>query len=445
MKSTHLTVGTRPSKLAITQTKAALEQIKKQFPQLQFALQPITSTGDQDRTLDLRESPADFFSRELDEALLSGKIDCAIHSAKDLPPTPPDGIDTFWLPWNEDPRDTLIFQKGKTRADLPASPKMGISSQRRADYCSTHFPNGIPLTIRGNIEERLAQLDEGKYDLLIMAIAALNRLGLQDRIDQPIETSELPVPDAQGYLALSIRNHDSTTAPLRTLAPLHNRKILLTCSEILQTKATRLINNMGGTPLPFPLIQIKNSLTEKIDLTDYSWLVLTSPSAVRSFFEQFQKNPLPKLLICGSGTAEELARHGIVADAMPSSEFNTDAIAQRAKTLFTSNDRVLRLRSQKAGTKLTDLLRETGATVHDHILYQTLPTQTPDQLPDFDTLFFASSSAVELFFNRYPIPKNKTVLAIGKPTAEALKKAGRPADLIPEQATLLSSFQILDH
>ena len=175
----------------------------------------ITSVGDTDRSTDLRESPADFFTRELDDSLLRGDIDLAVHSAKDLPDPLPEGIDWFWLPWRQEPRDALILAKGQKISDLPDNPVIGVSSDRREEYCTNRFPNGIQKNIRGNIEERIEQVDDGSYDIVVMAAAALVRLDLVDRITEWIPLDELEVPEGQGYLAVTFRKGDERMQALR--------------------------------------------------------------------------------------------------------------------------------------------------------------------------------------------------------------------------------------
>lgn len=200
----------------MTQTRSVLDHIENILPGISFEMMPIASVGDRDRSTDLRESPADFFTRELDQSLLTGAIDCAVHSAKDLQETTPHGIDWFWLPWREDPRDVLIMAKGKTLSDLPQLPVIGVSSDRRADYAAHRFANGIQKPVRGNIEERIAQLDDGKYNLIIMAAAALVRLKLEARITEWISLQDLQAPDGQGYLALTFRKDDARMLALRS-------------------------------------------------------------------------------------------------------------------------------------------------------------------------------------------------------------------------------------
>lgn len=212
---TLLKVGTRGSKLAMIQTQDALNRMEKLFPELGFTVAPMATMGDVDLTTDLRLSPDDFFTRDLDEALRSGRIDIAVHSAKDLPDPVASDLDWFWLPWREDPRDAWILPKGKTLADLPAAPVVGISSARREAYCQTRFPQAIMKTIRGTIQSRLDQLDAGHYDAMLMAGAALNRLNLEDRVTEWVPLEALAVPAGQGYLAVTFRMGDPVLTKLR--------------------------------------------------------------------------------------------------------------------------------------------------------------------------------------------------------------------------------------
>ena len=172
-----LACGTRDSALSRLQTEDALRRLSAETG-LAFTLVPFSSPGDRDQATDLRASPGDFFTRDLDEALLGGRIDCALHSAKDLPPEGlPEGLDWFWLPWREDPRDCLVLRDGVSEPR-----RVGVSSARRDAWCARRFPGAGRLTLRGAIPERLAKLDRGDFDAIVVAAAALHRLGLQVRI-----------------------------------------------------------------------------------------------------------------------------------------------------------------------------------------------------------------------------------------------------------------------
>lgn len=209
-------VGTRGSRLALVQTQDALDRLAALFPRLGFEVAPLDTPGDRDLTTDLRVSPADFFTRDLDDALREGRIDLAVHSAKDLPDPVPKDLDWFWLPWREDPRDAWILPRGKTWADLPAKPALGVSSERREAFCKACFPDAVLKPIRGTIPSRLEQLDAGAFDAILMAGAALIRLGLEDRVTEWVPLSELPVPDGQGYLAVTFRLGDPVWTRVRS-------------------------------------------------------------------------------------------------------------------------------------------------------------------------------------------------------------------------------------
>ncbi|MBT3294019.1 MAG: uroporphyrinogen-III C-methyltransferase [Verrucomicrobia bacterium] len=215
--SLRLQVGTRNSHLALVQARAALDRLHERLPAVCFDLIEASSPGDRDRVMDLQASPEDFFTRDLDDAVLSGALDAAIHSAKDVPPHPRDGLDWCWLPEPADPRDVLILRRGETTADWPDEPRIGVSSERRVSWCETQLPQAALLPIRGNIEDRLAQLDAGAFDAILMAGCALLRLGLEDRITEWIPLAELPTPEGQGSLAITFRAGDARFTRLRSL------------------------------------------------------------------------------------------------------------------------------------------------------------------------------------------------------------------------------------
>lgn len=203
--------------MALAQANEALAALRRRLPSLAFAVQPFSSPGDRDKSADLRHCAPDFFTRDLHDALRAGQIDCALHSAKDLEdPVPPD-LDWFWLPDPADPRDVIVLRPGETLASLPADATAGVSSQRREQYVRRFGPGLRIASIRGTIDERLAQLDAGQYDLVIMAAAALVRLGAEARITQWIPLADLPTPEGQGHLALTFRAGDPRWLRIRSL------------------------------------------------------------------------------------------------------------------------------------------------------------------------------------------------------------------------------------
>ena len=208
MKTT-IQIGTRSSRLAMIQAESAQKVLSEMISELKWDIVPLSSPGDRDKKSDLMSAPDDFFTRDLDQALLDETVDCAVHSAKDLPDELSAGIDWCWLPGGAEPCDVLVGS---------LNPKViGVSSERRIDYAKQRFPNAELKPLRGTIEERLAQLDAGEFDCLIMASAALQRLGLEECISEWIPLEKMPVPDGQGRLAITFRADDERFLRLRTL------------------------------------------------------------------------------------------------------------------------------------------------------------------------------------------------------------------------------------
>lgn len=687
-------VGTRPSKLAGIQAQDALTRLHAWWPAAAFELIRVSSPGDRDRQTDLRESPPDFFTRDLDEAVRRGDIDFAIHSAKDLPDPVADDLDWFWLPWRADPRDALVLRAGASANDLPPDAVIGVSSARRADYCRRRFPAARQRPIRGDIEARLRLLDDGEFDAIVLAGAALERLELLHRVTEWIPESQLTPPDGQGALAITYRIGDPRLNLLRSLfvravrfvgagagnvehctlggrraleeadvclhdtlmdqrvlallppaamrrdvgkrcgdheapqseitrsiadearrgrrvvrlkggdpgvfgrlaeetdeldrldlpydvlpgvsslvaattgtgllltrrgvsrgfcvltprgaggalepldaaararlpivcfmalkvadevargllteglspdtpaavvcdaggeqervirttlaglaaaaasAPagaagllivgdvcrygrecrrgaLRGLRVLLTCSEALMDRAAMAVTDFGGMPIRRPAIKLvaRADAVETVRTVDrYDWVTLTSPSAVSCFVECARRAALdlrrvPRLMVCGAGTSDALRREGFTADAVTADSFGSDGMLETARRCLRRGDRVLRLRSEKAGTGLAEALQAFGATVTDCVLYDNQFIRYVS-LPEFGAVFFASASAVESFMTQWsgdPL-KRSVVLAIGQPTAAALRRAGRAPDVIGNPATVQGAIESL--
>ena len=399
---------------------------------------PIASTGDRDRVTDLRRSPPDFFTRELDDALLEGDIDLAVHSAKDLPDELREGLFAAWLPDREDPRDALVLRPGERIEELPSAPVIGVSSDRRAAWCARRFPRARLRSIRGNIEERLEQLDSGKYDAVVMAVAVLRRLGLADRITLPIPLEELPVPEMQGVLAVTFRADDPATAFLRDRFPLTGCRVLLTGSPALREKGIDAVLRYGGRPVVFPLIEPVRRPTP-LPEGPFDRVLVTSPSAARllAACAPGEIPPAP-IVACGPGTAEALAAAGLDPLFVPEKAFGGAGLLESIAEWSRPGMRILRLRSDRAGPDLAEALRARGLEVTDFVFYETRP-RDPGPLPLFDAAVFCSASAAEVFLERWGVKAlaGKTVVAIGNPTARRLIETG--AEPLTAEEPILAS------
>jgi hydroxymethylbilane synthase len=204
-------VGTRASALALWQT----ERVRTELGARGVATRRIEITTTGDAVLDVplaRIGSVALFTRQLDEALLDGRIDCAVHSLKDLPSRLPEGIVLAAVSDREDPRDALVAKGGARFADLPVGATIATSSLRRRAQLLAARPDFRIVDVRGNVQTRLRHLDESPdWDATMLAVAGLVRLGLAERITErlPVELL-LPAP-GQGALAVTARADDAAT------------------------------------------------------------------------------------------------------------------------------------------------------------------------------------------------------------------------------------------
>lgn len=204
-----LIVGTRGSLLACTQTQWFIDRLKAAHPQLDVQTQIITTQGDRDQTRPLPEVGAKgLFTVELEQALLNGTIDIAVHSGKDLQSVLAPGLEILCFPQREDPRDAWVSTTGVAFADLPAGAVIGTSSLRRQAQLRMKRPDLQYVPLRGNIDTRIRKVHEGRCAGAVLAMAGLNRANLARHVTHPFEPDVcLPAP-AQGALAIEGRSAD---------------------------------------------------------------------------------------------------------------------------------------------------------------------------------------------------------------------------------------------
>lgn len=210
-----LRIGTRRSKLALAQSGMMQRAIGRALGMPEddiihaVPLVEIVTTGDriQDRRL-LEVGGKSLFTKEIEEALLDGRVDVAVHSMKDVPAEQPDGLAIAAIPEREDPRDAFISENWSSLADLPQGAKIGTASLRRQAQLLSIRPDLQIEILRGNVDTRLRRLKDGDFDAILLACSGLNRLGLADVITERLDlTAFLPAP-GQGALALQTRVED---------------------------------------------------------------------------------------------------------------------------------------------------------------------------------------------------------------------------------------------
>jgi len=205
-------IGTRKSPLALRQVEEILNILEKTHPAIGVEIVGIETCGDRDKNTPISYAEgSDFFTKEIDEALLGGKIDFAVHSAKDLPDALRDGLVIATMTDSIDPYDALVSKSNLSLDELPYQAKIGTSSLRRKTQLKKYRNDFQIVDIRGNIEERLKLLDfDYKLDLdaIVIAVAGLIRLGLENRIAQRIPFEILRPHPLQGTLAVVARRND---------------------------------------------------------------------------------------------------------------------------------------------------------------------------------------------------------------------------------------------
>lgn len=219
-------VGTRTSPLALKQAEGVSGALKKIYPAVKAEIVGIDTYGDKDKTTSISQiEGTDFFTREIDKALLKGEIDFAVHSAKDLPDRLRDGLVIAAITVSIDPHDVLVSKSGLKLNELPCGAKIGTSSHRRKMQLKKYRNDFEMVDIRGNIEERLEKLNNSDLEAIVIAAAGLVRLELGDRITQRIPFEILRPHPLQGALAVVARTKDLQL--LNLLSVIDSREAIL--------------------------------------------------------------------------------------------------------------------------------------------------------------------------------------------------------------------------
>lgn len=199
-----ITVGSRESKLAVIQSNIVIDALKKSHPEIDVELLTMKTTGDKilDKTLD-KIGGKGLFVKELDKALIDGRVDLTVHSLKDMPMQISDELPIVAFSKREDPRDVLVLPKGVDMLDR--TKPIGSSSKRRQLHLKKLYPDMEVKPIRGNLQTRLKKLDDGEFSAIVLAYAGLKRLGLENRASKVFSPSEMVPAACQGILAVQSR------------------------------------------------------------------------------------------------------------------------------------------------------------------------------------------------------------------------------------------------
>lgn len=234
-----LTIGTRGSQLALWQSQFVKHQLERHFSGIEIHLKVIKTTGDTIQNRSLVGLGKGVFTKEIENALLTGDIDLAVHSLKDLPTELPAGLCIAAIPVREDPRDVLITSTGRSLENLPEGAKIGTTSPRRKAQLLYIRPDVQVVDVRGNVDTRLRKLHETDLDGIILAAAGIKRLLKPEIITQFFDTEQMVPAVGQGALAIETREGDSRVAKL--IAPLNDHRA---AAEITAERA--VLESLGG-------------------------------------------------------------------------------------------------------------------------------------------------------------------------------------------------------
>ena len=240
-----LRIATRKSQLALWQADYVRDVLLQYHPDLNVELVKMTTEGD--RILDTplaKVGGKGLFVKELENGLLNGDADIAVHSMKDVPVELPEGLHLSVICPREDPRDAFVSNDYSLFEDLPKGARLGTSSLRRQCQLAAQRPDLNIIDLRGNVNTRLQKLDDGNYDAIILAAAGLKRLGMEDRITECL-SPEISLPAiGQGAVGIECRQDDDWVNEL--LAPLNDR------DTAIRVRAERSLNHrlQGGCQVP---------------------------------------------------------------------------------------------------------------------------------------------------------------------------------------------------
>jgi hydroxymethylbilane synthase len=306
-----LRIGTRASELALWQARHVVALLRAQPAAPPVELVHIKTSGDAQGEVPLwKVGGRAFFTREIDHALVTGSVDIAVHSLKDLPTTLEAGVTLAAMLPRADPRDALLSRGGAGLLQLPRGARLGTSSLRRRAFLARLRPDVVLAELRGNVPTRIARLKQGDYDAIILASAGLERLGLTSDITEYLGPQDFPPAVSQGVIAVCARAADAET--LRWLTPLDDR-----AARVAASAERALLKRIeGGCQVPLGalarIVHGRLDLDASVCALDGSRLLSARGSASRAVDESLPA-ALAAAVELGERVAVDLLRQGAAA------------------------------------------------------------------------------------------------------------------------------------
>jgi hydroxymethylbilane synthase len=432
MEKLWIKVGARASSLSKAQVQEVLHEIQQLNPQIEFECIYQETTGDKDRLTSLRTlGKTDFFTKEIDDLLLKGGCRIAIHSAKDLPEPIPNGLALAAITHGMDSADVVILRSGENFHTLPPGAKIATSSHRREELVKQLRKDLTFCDLRGTIEERLALLDQGQADGIVVAEAALIRLGLTHLNRMRLEGETVP---NQGRLAILCRTEDSEMLTLFRCLDSRQKdyKILYLGLDLPKQPQKH------QTYIHYPIIRIHVRPSDQLDIQEgfkdipaYTHLLFTSKSAVHAFFKNLSHfgfkvhHLLGKETLCvGQETVKTLKAYGVSSIITPAVE-TSEGLIELMKSLPIHNPYFFWPHSALSRTVVSDFLKQMKWRFKECMIYDTVVNKSLPSidLSSVDEIYFTSPSTIDAFQELFGhIPKDKVLKAIGAVTEQKLTR-----------------------
>lgn len=419
----RIVLGTRGSALARTQSEWVAARLREAWPELEVALEVITTRGDKIRDVPLAQiGGKGLFTKELEVALLDKRIDLAVHSLKDLPTELPEGLVIGAVPVRENPRDALVSHDGSGLTALRQGARLGSSSLRRKLQLLAIRPDLDVVDLRGNVPTRLRRVQDGELDATILAAAGLRRLGLDHAITEELSPEIMVSAVSQGALGIEIREGDERM--LRLLSVIHNAAA---AAEVTAERAL-LAALGGGCQTPVGAL----GRVEGQHLTLHA--CVCDPAARRV------------LRATVAGAASDAQKLGEQA-ARALLDQGAGAFIRRVEVLGMAaarplaGKRIVITRAQSQSGELAKTLIELGAETFEFATIAIRGVRNPVFPPgDIDWVVFTSRNGVEFFreasahasWNEDAL-KAARVCVVGPATADAARAAGFTVDLMPPE------------
>jgi len=384
-----LVVGSRASKLALTQTNYVIQKLRKINPNTEFVVKKIKTKGDILLSKDLNKIlDKGFFVSEIQNELLDNSIDIAIHSLKDLPSEANSKLKSFTVTKREDPMDVLVVKKTLKTKELKDMKLIGTSSIRRQKQIQMIHKDIKVKSLRGNVETRIQKLDKGEYDGIILAAAGLKRLGLEQRITKYFNSNEITPAAGQGALAVEFRKNDKKTLSIL-------KKIQDKSTEICVKEERNFLKTVGGG--------------------------CSSPDAVLCIIE---KN---KIKIEGKiydSNRKKYIAGKLVKDIGNHRDIGVKLAEQLISKLSPSLAKNIILTNEGDISGFNNLVKN-NFKVHHHPLIEIESIEFKiNDLESYDYVVFTSKNGVKNFFNKVKTNNDTKFICIGSKTEYILNKCG---------------------